>query len=85
MTVHALDGHGRLVEPTTLEIQRLLPGPIERVWAYLTDDALRRQWEQKQQEEAGEAIVEKGQQETPKNRNPLGLRVISKGLRREDR
>lgn len=36
--------HGRLVEPTTLEIQRLLPGPIERVWSYLTEDALRRKW-----------------------------------------
>ena len=48
-------------------------------------DALRRQWEQAQKAAAGEAIVEKGQQETPKNRNPLGLRVISKGLRREDR
>lgn len=27
-----LDPHGRLVEPATLEIQRILPGPIERVW-----------------------------------------------------
>ena len=24
------------LEPDTLRIQRLLPGPIERVWAYLT-------------------------------------------------
>lgn len=39
-----LDPHGRLVEPATLEIQRILPGPIERVWAYLTDGALRRKW-----------------------------------------
>ena len=38
------DAYGELVEPTTLKIQRLLPGPIERVWAYLTDSELRRQW-----------------------------------------
>ena len=29
-----LDAYGTLIEPTTLKIQRLLPGPIERVWAY---------------------------------------------------
>lgn len=38
------DGYGTLVAPNTLTIQRLLPGPIERVWAYLTDSGLRRQW-----------------------------------------
>jgi uncharacterized protein YndB with AHSA1/START domain len=35
---------GVLIEPATLKIQRLLPGPIERVWAYLTQSDLRRQW-----------------------------------------
>ena len=35
---------GALMEPTTLRIERLLPGPIERVWAYLTDSRLRAQW-----------------------------------------
>ena len=39
-----LDAYGELIEPTTLKIQRLLPGPIERVWAYLTQSELRRQW-----------------------------------------
>ena len=39
-----LDAYGVLTEPTTLRIQRLLPGPIERCWAYLTDSELRRQW-----------------------------------------
>jgi uncharacterized protein YndB with AHSA1/START domain len=39
-----LDAHGELIEPATLKIQRLLPGPIERVWAYLTESELRRQW-----------------------------------------
>jgi uncharacterized protein YndB with AHSA1/START domain len=36
--------YGVLTEPTTLTIQRLLPGPIERVWAYLTESELRSQW-----------------------------------------
>jgi len=38
------DAWGELIEPTTLRIQRLLPGPIERIWAYLTDSDLRRKW-----------------------------------------
>ena len=39
-----LDDYGELTAPATLKIQRLLPGPIERVWAYLTESDLRRQW-----------------------------------------
>jgi uncharacterized protein YndB with AHSA1/START domain len=39
-----LDAYGVLIEPATLKIQRLLPGPIERIWAYLTQSGLRRQW-----------------------------------------
>ncbi len=39
-----LDAYGELTEPATLKIQRLLPGPIERVWRYLTESNLRRQW-----------------------------------------
>ena len=38
------DAYGVLTEPASLKIQRLLPGPIERVWAYLTQSELRRQW-----------------------------------------
>jgi uncharacterized protein YndB with AHSA1/START domain len=38
------DAYGVLTEPATLKIQRFLPGPIERVWAYLTESELRRQW-----------------------------------------
>lgn len=38
------DAHGELIEPTTLRIQRLLPGPVERIWAYLTDSDLRSKW-----------------------------------------
>lgn len=39
-----LDSFGTLIEPATLKIERLLPGPIERVWAYLTQSELRRRW-----------------------------------------
>jgi uncharacterized protein YndB with AHSA1/START domain len=45
MTDTATDqGYGVLTEPTTLTIQRFMPGPIERIWAYLTDSELRRKW-----------------------------------------
>lgn len=36
--------YGTLSEPATLTIKRRLPGPIERVWAYLTESELRRKW-----------------------------------------
>ena len=39
-----LNGFGTLTESDTLRIERLLPGPVERIWAYLTDSDLRRQW-----------------------------------------
>ena len=39
-----LDAYGALTEPATLTIERMLPGPIERCWAYLTQSDLRRQW-----------------------------------------
>lgn len=36
--------YGELSEPATLTIKRLLPGPIDRVWTYLTQSELRRKW-----------------------------------------
>ncbi|MBU4611418.1 SRPBCC family protein [Achromobacter sp. GG226] len=36
--------YATLTDPTTLILRRRLPGPIERVWSYLTRDELRRQW-----------------------------------------
>jgi uncharacterized protein YndB with AHSA1/START domain len=36
--------HAILVEPGTLRFERILPGPIERVWAYLTESDKRAQW-----------------------------------------
>lgn len=38
------DNYSLLTEPATLRIARLLPGPVERIWSYLTDSELRRQW-----------------------------------------
>lgn len=35
---------GTLVAPGTLRLQRSLPGPIERVWHYLTDSEARGRW-----------------------------------------
>lgn len=39
-----IDLYGKLTTPDTLQITRLLPGPIERVWSYLTESDLRRKW-----------------------------------------
>lgn len=36
--------YGVLTDPTTLTLQRRLPGPVERIWACLTDSKLRSQW-----------------------------------------
>ncbi len=38
------EAHGHLSDATTLTMQRLLPGPIERVWAWLTESDLRARW-----------------------------------------
>ena len=38
------DAYGTLIEPTTLKMQRLLPGPIERIWAWLVESDKRRKW-----------------------------------------
>ena len=44
LTATSKDDYGVFTEPTTLVIERTLPGPIERVWKYLTDSELRRKW-----------------------------------------
>ena len=36
--------YGELIEPATLKIERVLPGPIERIWSYLVDSEMRRKW-----------------------------------------
>jgi uncharacterized protein YndB with AHSA1/START domain len=42
--VASIDTYGVQTAPATVRIQRLLPGTVERVWAYLTQGDLRRQW-----------------------------------------
>lgn len=37
-------GYARIVAPDAARIERLLPGPIERIWAYLTEEDKRRRW-----------------------------------------
>lgn len=36
--------HGVVTGPGTVRFERLLPGPIERVWAYLTEPEKRAKW-----------------------------------------
>jgi uncharacterized protein YndB with AHSA1/START domain len=40
----ANDQPGKFISPTELRIVRTLPGPIERVWEYLTDPEKRARW-----------------------------------------
>jgi uncharacterized protein YndB with AHSA1/START domain len=35
---------GELIDADTIRFERLLPGPVERVWAYLTESDKRRLW-----------------------------------------
>ena len=39
-----LEEDGVLLDQSTIRFERLLPGPIERVWAYLTESDKRKQW-----------------------------------------
>jgi uncharacterized protein YndB with AHSA1/START domain len=39
-----LSAHGELIEPMTVRLERMLPGPVERIWSYLTDSDLRGTW-----------------------------------------
>jgi uncharacterized protein YndB with AHSA1/START domain len=36
--------YGVIIGPGTVRFERMLPGPIERVWSYLTDSKKRRTW-----------------------------------------
>ncbi|HZQ00507.1 MAG TPA: SRPBCC family protein [Reyranella sp.] len=36
--------YGKLVSPTEVRFERLLPGPIETVWAFITDSEKRGEW-----------------------------------------
>lgn len=36
--------YGKITEPATIRFERMLPGPIELVWEYLTDSEKRGRW-----------------------------------------
>ncbi len=36
--------YGKLLDEHTVRFERLLPGPIERVWSYIVDSDKRRKW-----------------------------------------
>jgi uncharacterized protein YndB with AHSA1/START domain len=36
--------HAVLIKPNTVRFERLLPGPVERVWAYLVESEKRAKW-----------------------------------------
>ena len=40
----SMDDYGKVIAPGTVRLERLLPGPIERVWDYLTDSQKRGMW-----------------------------------------
>src|ERR1700720_4114427 len=73
-----VDAYGVLTEPATLKIQRLLPGPIERVWAYLTESDLRRKWLAAGQMEmkvgaSCELVWRNGELNNPPSQRPAGF------------
>jgi uncharacterized protein YndB with AHSA1/START domain len=39
-----MEKHGEIIDKGALRFERVLPGPIERVWAYLTESEKRRKW-----------------------------------------
>jgi len=39
-----MNDYGVVTEPTAIRFERVLPGPIERVWSYLTDPEKRGLW-----------------------------------------
>ena len=39
-----MNEYGELLDENTVKFERLLPGPIERVWSYLTESDKRAEW-----------------------------------------
>src|SRR5436190_16391536 len=44
MNMEQQEKYGTVIAPNTIRFDRLLPGPIERVWSYLTDSEKRAKW-----------------------------------------
>lgn len=43
-TPEQMDTYGKITAPNTIRFERLLPGPIERVWAFLSESDKRAKW-----------------------------------------
>jgi uncharacterized protein YndB with AHSA1/START domain len=41
---NAAEPYATMLAPETVRVERILPGPIERVWSYLTDSDKRAKW-----------------------------------------
>ncbi len=39
-----MDNFGKRIDSHTVRFERLLPGPVEKIWAYLTDSQKRGEW-----------------------------------------
>jgi len=39
-----LEREGEIIDASTIRFERLLPGPVERVWAFLTESEKRKLW-----------------------------------------
>jgi uncharacterized protein YndB with AHSA1/START domain len=39
-----MDNFGKRIDAHTVQFERLLPGPVEKIWAYLTDGQKRGEW-----------------------------------------
>lgn len=39
-----MNEHGKVIDANTVRFERLLPGPLERVWSYLVDAEKRARW-----------------------------------------
>lgn len=44
LTTTKMNKYGIVTEPNTIRFERVLPGPIDRVWAYLTESEKRAKW-----------------------------------------
>lgn len=42
--VMTTEDHGRVTGPDSVRFERLLPGPVDRVWSYLVDSDKRSRW-----------------------------------------
>lgn len=39
-----MENYGKIIAPGTIRFERTLPGPIERIWAYITESEKRGKW-----------------------------------------